>query len=603
MHLNSLLFPAPKCSYSVDLLKEELIWIPKYQRKNTQPPSSLSSCDFENTQTLQQPDLHHLESPRNLIPQLRTKKPMPYSPKTLQKSLTGPVPGSKFHQKPALINDRQCHNHVKKASPKPLEMVDPSIQDMTSILDERMENSQINITENHLKIFNDKALEKDKPILPSHDVSIADVDNPLQTFSPMVLEKKFILTGSHLGKNNKGSLTTRETRDSSMSTIDRENNTPYARSKAPLKKKNKMSMSKKVSQTFDVAPLEEVDFEEGNVNEHPEILTNFSLPLNISKYETKIFSNPHSGSRDQYGRKVVTEYITQQTDFSPERDGRAQTERFKERFTLHSKLSISPMIKPKSNEEIVMVEYKIPCLVLKPRLPTNKVILYFHGNGEDIHLSRELLTHIRDSLNIIVIAVEYPGYGLYKGNSSEQQIQQDAEAVFDYLTTKMSLHPRNIIVFGRSIGSGPATWLASRKNIGALVLMSAFTSIRAVVHHLAGKWAQYLIKERFNNLEHISRVTCPTFIVHGLKDRLIPFKHAQQLYNKCRGLCELVLPKDMDHIEFDFSEDFTTPLIEFLGKISFGLAPTKNIRVTFGSELFQAPQTENTVNSYRSPRY
>jgi len=58
----------------------------------------------------------------------------------------------------------------------------------------------------------------------------------------------------------------------------------------------------------------------------------------------------------------------------------------------------------------------------------------------------------------------------------------------------------------------------------------------------------------------------------------------------------------MDHIEFDFSEDFTVPLVEFLGKISFGLAPTKNVRVTFASDLYQAP-TEATVNSYRSPRY
>jgi len=108
----------------------------------------------------------------------------------------------------------------------------------------------------------------------------------------------------------------------------------------------------------------------------------------------------------------------------------------------------------------------------------------------------------------------------------------DAEAVFDYFTSKMGLHPKNIILFGRSIGGGPATWLASRKNIGALVLMSAFTSIRAVVQHLVGKWAQYLVKERFNNLEYISRVTCPTFIVHGLKDKLIPFKHSQDLYSK-----------------------------------------------------------------------
>lgn len=78
---------------------------------------------------------------------------------------------------------------------------------------------------------------------------------------------------------------------------------------------------------------------------------------------------------------------------------------------------------------------------------------------------------------------------MYVGAPSDNQILADAEAVFDYLTLKLKHSPKNIIIFGRSIGSGPASWLASRKNIGALVLMSAFTSIRAVVRDLAGKWA------------------------------------------------------------------------------------------------------------------
>jgi len=59
--------------------------------------------------------------------------------------------------------------------------------------------------------------------------------------------------------------------------------------------------------------------------------------------------------------------------------------------------------------------------------------------------------------------------------------------------------------------------------------MSPFTSIRAVVRDMAGKWVQYFVKERFNNLECMSRVTCPTFLVHGLKDTLIPYKHSQEL--------------------------------------------------------------------------
>ena len=62
--------------------------------------------------------------------------------------------------------------------------------------------------------------------------------------------------------------------------------------------------------------------------------------------------------------------------------------------------------------------------------------------------------------------------------------------------------------------------------------MSAFTSIKDVVKDLAGKWATYLIKERFLNIEHISKVNSPSFFIHGQKDSLIPYKHSQKLKSK-----------------------------------------------------------------------
>ena len=129
-----------------------------------------------------------------------------------------------------------------------------------------------------------------------------------------------------------------------------------------------------------------------------------------------------------------------------------------------------------------------------------------------------------------MLAVEYPGYGLYKGTANESQIFEDSEIVYDYLIKGLKLHPQQIILFGRSIGSGPATYLAARKKVGALILMSAFTSIRSVVKDLAGAWAQFIIKERFNNLEEIVKVTCPTFFVHGQKDRLVPYSHSERLH-------------------------------------------------------------------------
>ena len=131
-----------------------------------------------------------------------------------------------------------------------------------------------------------------------------------------------------------------------------------------------------------------------------------------------------------------------------------------------------------------------------------------------------------------ILAVEYPGYGIYKGSANEESILEDSESVYEYLVSTMKIDPQEIIVLGRSIGSGPATYLASKRKVGALILMSPFTSIRAVVKDMAGSWAQHLFKERFNNLEAIKKVSCPTFIVHGQRDRIIPFEHSKKLHGK-----------------------------------------------------------------------
>jgi fermentation-respiration switch protein FrsA (DUF1100 family) len=126
--------------------------------------------------------------------------------------------------------------------------------------------------------------------------------------------------------------------------------------------------------------------------------------------------------------------------------------------------------------------------------------------------------------------MEYRSYGTYKGNPTEDGINSDAETVFDFLTTEAHLKSTDIIVFGRSMGSGPATHLASIRSPASLLLMSPFKSIRDLVGTLVAKPLQFLIKERFRNIDKIGKVQCPTFIVHGQADRLIHYSHAQDLY-------------------------------------------------------------------------
>ena len=134
------------------------------------------------------------------------------------------------------------------------------------------------------------------------------------------------------------------------------------------------------------------------------------------------------------------------------------------------------------------------------------------------------------SLQINVVAVEYPGYGKYtKQQASENQIHEDAEAVIKYLLDEVKVIGKNIIVMGRSIGCGPATFLNQKFQLGATVLLSPFTSIRAIVSDIAGKLPSFLIKERFRNDQNIQKSKSAVLIIHGKKDTLIPYQHAIEL--------------------------------------------------------------------------
>jgi len=79
-----------------------------------------------------------------------------------------------------------------------------------------------------------------------------------------------------------------------------------------------------------------------------------------------------------------------------------------------------------------------------------------------------------------VIAVEYPGYGLYAGIASEEAILQDAVRVFDFVTTAFAMPPTAVSVVGRSLGTGPATHLASVRQLTSVILISPFESINRV---------------------------------------------------------------------------------------------------------------------------
>jgi esterase/lipase len=206
----------------------------------------------------------------------------------------------------------------------------------------------------------------------------------------------------------------------------------------------------------------------------------------------------------------------------------------------------------------------IPCLFLHNEKEISKnFIIFFHGNAEDMFYSNEMARALQEITGMNVIIVEYPGYSIYKGEANSTKILENTTIIYDFIKTQFNLEDKNMFVFGRSIGTSPAIYLASVRKPNALFVVSSFTSIRAVAGNLVGP-LKYLLKQRFTSEEYIKNVTCPIFFVHGKSDPLIPYTETIALTKICKSKYELLTPSHMTHNDFDLYEDIIEPIQKFI---------------------------------------
>lgn len=159
---------------------------------------------------------------------------------------------------------------------------------------------------------------------------------------------------------------------------------------------------------------------------------------------------------------------------------------------------------------------------------------------------------MRDFLHVNVYCVEYAGYGILKEQKpSAKQIGLDCICFVKYLIEFKQIPAKNMILMGKSIGTGFATYVASKIDVGGLILVSPFLSIRHIVKDFLGGFGAFFMKETLlNSQELIKKVTCPTLLIHGKKDGLISFKHSQILYENLNPNIKIKMIKifpDMDH--------------------------------------------------------
>ncbi len=158
-----------------------------------------------------------------------------------------------------------------------------------------------------------------------------------------------------------------------------------------------------------------------------------------------------------------------------------------------------------------------------------RLLLYCHGNGVDIGMIRDFL-EIFQTAGISVLAYDYPGYGTSSGEASESGVYAAADAAYTYATQTLNFAPEQITLYGCSLGSGPACWLAERYPIDRLIMDGAFSSTFRVMTRI-----KILPWDKFDNLSRLRSINCPTLIIHGVLDETVPFNHAKQNWTALRG--------------------------------------------------------------------
>lgn len=176
---------------------------------------------------------------------------------------------------------------------------------------------------------------------------------------------------------------------------------------------------------------------------------------------------------------------------------------------------------------------------------TDRVILYSHGNAEDLGQRLPYLDLMAQICASDVFAYEYCGYGFSEGEPSEESCIQAIDAAYDYLIDHFS--PNRIVTFGRSIGTGPTIDLAMRHpEIRGMVLQSPMESCGRAVLGETTAWLGYSI-DLFKNYEKIDKVTCPVLVIHGMEDNVVPFDHGLAMYEACQNAVEPLWLENAGH--------------------------------------------------------
>ncbi len=148
-------------------------------------------------------------------------------------------------------------------------------------------------------------------------------------------------------------------------------------------------------------------------------------------------------------------------------------------------------------------------------------LLWFYGNMETIGGIAPVLREFRPP-GIGMLVLDYRGYGQSGGRPTERGVYRDADAAWAYITSRPEIDDTRVAVYGRSIGSAVALYLATEQPVSAVVLESAFTSGRDMAEEHYAPVPSVLVELELDNVSRARELTVPLLVFHGSDDWIAP---------------------------------------------------------------------------------
>jgi uncharacterized protein len=189
-------------------------------------------------------------------------------------------------------------------------------------------------------------------------------------------------------------------------------------------------------------------------------------------------------------------------------------------------------------------------IVKFPTTNRKGIALFYHGNMENVeHYKKYPPFFLRNGYELWMI--DYPGFGKTTGRLTEKVIKEQALLMYD-MASKL-INRDSIVIYGKSIGTGVASYVASSRDCKHLILETPYYSIPSLGKHYFPIYpVNLLIKYSFPIHDYLKKVQAPITIFHGAKDEVVPYKHSKWLKEENKNLELITIEKGKHNNLSDF---------------------------------------------------